>query len=42
LLLRSLVGLHFDLLHCVLEGGPFFRSHRHKLKAELPPPAPPN
>src|SRR4029077_5816841 len=27
------VGLHFDLLHGVLEAGPFFRSHRHKLKA---------
>ena len=42
LLLRSLVGLHFDLLHGVLEAGPFFRSHRLKLKAELPPSAPPN
>jgi len=42
LLLRSLVGLHFDLLHGVLEASPFFRSHRHKLKAELPPSAPPN
>ena len=42
LLLRLLVGLHFYLLHGVLEAGPFFRSHRHKLKAELPPSAPPN
>ena len=42
LLLRSLVGFHFDLLHGVLEASPFFRSHRLKLKAELPPSAPPN
>jgi hypothetical protein len=42
LLLRLLVGLHFYLLHGVLEAGPFFRNHRLKLKAELPPSAPPN
>jgi hypothetical protein len=36
------VGLHFDLLHNVLEASPFFRNHRYKLKAELPPSAPPN
>ena len=42
LLLRLLVGLQFDLLHGVLEASPFFRSHRLKLKAELPPSAPPN
>lgn len=42
LLLRLLVGLHLYLLHRVLEAGPFFRNHRLKLKAELPPSAPPN
>jgi hypothetical protein len=36
------VGLHFDLLHNVLEAGPFFRSDCHKLKAKLPPSAPPD
>ena len=36
------VGLHFDLLHNALEASPFFRNHRDKLKAELPPSAPPN
>jgi hypothetical protein len=36
------VGLHFDLLHNVLEASPFFWNHRYKLKAELPPSAPPN
>jgi len=42
LLLRSLVGLHFDLLHDVLEAGPFCRINHLKLKAELPPSAPPD
>jgi hypothetical protein len=36
------VGFHFDLLHNVLEASPFFWNHRDKLKAELPPSAPPN
>ena len=36
------IGLHFYLLHSVLEASPFFRNHRLKLKAELPPSAPPN
>jgi hypothetical protein len=36
------VGLHFDLLHNVLEASPFFWNHRYKLKAKLPPSAPPN
>jgi hypothetical protein len=36
------VGFHFDLLHNVLEASPFFWNHRYKLKAELPPSAPPN
>jgi hypothetical protein len=36
------VGLHFDLLHNVLEASPFFWNHRYKLKAELLPSAPTN
>ena len=36
------VGLPFDLLHAVLEAGPFFRSHRHKFNAELPHSVPAN
>ena len=36
------VGLHFDLLHGVLEASPLVRIHRYKLKAELPPSAPPD
>ena len=35
-LLISLVGLHFNLLHGVLQVGPFCRSNHLKLKAELP------
>ena len=42
LLLRLFVGLHLDLLHGVLEAGPFCRSYHLKLKAELPPSAPPD
>ena len=38
----SKVGLHFDLLHNVLEASPFSWNHRYKLKAELPASAPPN
>ena len=41
-LLISLVGLHFKLLHDVLKVHPFCRSNHLKLKAELPPSAPPD
>jgi hypothetical protein len=36
------IGLHFDLLHGLLETDPLFRRHRHKFDAELPLSAPPN
>ncbi len=42
LLLRSLIGLQFELLHEFLKVGPFCRSNHLKLKAKFPTSAPPD
>jgi hypothetical protein len=42
LLLRSLIGFQFELLHECLKVNPFCRNNHLKLKAEFPPSVPPD